>query len=208
MTEHTLSLEKTLAEGSLSSFVYTLPELMEVLLHGPLYCLEAYHPSYSSYMTCTGQLLTWPVHCWRKWDDKAMFSCKMVSFSMVKHTQEQRNKKALHPERESSPIYLHTENKLPSIKPFQHTSRRKKALTLGRRKGKKFRQRTWGSNLAPLILCTSPLTTELSRQSRELFWTIPPYTSPMSVLHCWVTAMLQCTVNSSRHHKMLCCVRT
>ena len=30
-----------------------------------------------------------------------------------------------------------------SIKPFQHTSRRKKALTLGRRK-EKFRQRNWG----------------------------------------------------------------
>ena len=54
-----------------------------------------------------------------------------------------------------------------SIKPFQHTSRRKKALTLGRRK-EKFRQRNWGSNPVPLALRTSALTTELSRHSREL----------------------------------------
>ena len=36
-----------------------------------------------------------------------------------------------------------------SIKPFQCTSRRKKALTLGRRK-EKFRQRNWGLNPGPL----------------------------------------------------------
>ena len=57
-----------------------------------------------------------------------------------------------------------------SIKPFQHTSRRKKALTLGWRK-EKFRQRTWGSNPGPLALRVSALTTELSRHSRELRWT-------------------------------------
>ena len=50
------------------------------------------------------------------------------------------------------------------IKPFQHTSRRKKALTLGRRKEK----RNWGSNPGPLVLRTSALTTELSCHSREL----------------------------------------
>ena len=54
-----------------------------------------------------------------------------------------------------------------SIKPFQHTSRRKKALTLGWRK-EKFRQRNWGSNPGPFILRASALTTELSRHSREL----------------------------------------
>ena len=48
-----------------------------------------------------------------------------------------------------------------SIKPFKHTSPRKKALTLGRRK-EKFRQRNWGSNPGPLVLRTSALTTELS----------------------------------------------
>ena len=94
-----------------------------------------------------------------------------------------------------------------SIKPFQHTSRRKKALTLGRRK-EKFRQRYWGSNPGSLALRTSALTTELSRHSHELRWTNPPYTSPMSVLHCWVTAMPQSTANTGRHHKMSCGVRT
>ena len=54
-----------------------------------------------------------------------------------------------------------------SIKPFQYTSRRKKALTLGPRK-EKFRQRNLGSNPGPLALRTSALTTELSRHSREL----------------------------------------
>ena len=63
-------------------------------------------------------------------------------------------------------------------------------MTLGRRK-EKFRQRNWGSNPGPLALRTSALTTELSRHSRELRWTNPPYTSPMSMLHCWVTAMPQ-----------------
>ena len=53
-----------------------------------------------------------------------------------------------------------------SIKPFQHTSRRKKALTLEWRK-EKFRQRNWGSNPGSLVLRTSALTTELSRHSRE-----------------------------------------
>ena len=48
------------------------------------------------------------------------------------------------------------------IKPFQHTSRRKKGLTLGPRK-EKFRQRNWGSNPGLLALRTSALTTELSR---------------------------------------------
>ena len=57
--------------------------------------------------------------------------------------------------------------KFVSIKPFQHTSRRKKSLTLGRKK-EKFRQRNWGSNPGPLALRTSALTTELSRHSREL----------------------------------------
>ena len=30
----------------------------------------------------------------------------------------------------------------------------------------------------------------------------------MSALHCWVTAMLQSTANSGRHHELLCGIRT
>ena len=38
----------------------------------------------------------------------------------------------------------------------------------------------------PLVLRTSVLTTELLHHNHELRWTIPPYTSPMSVL-IWIS---------------------
>ena len=89
---------------------------------------------------------------------------------------------------------------------FSHRS--KEGTDIGTEKRKKFRQRDWGLNPGPLVMRTSALTAELSRCNRHCTEESTPRRLPMSAFNCWVTAMLQSTANSGRHHELLYGIRT